>query len=54
VTRTPRCGQEAIRATLRPLFQPGGLEIYLSSCSVLIKDFSRFAQKLTERIKEKA
>ena len=42
------------RATLRPLFQPGGLEIYLSSCKVLIKDFSGFAQKLTDRIKEGA
>jgi hypothetical protein len=42
------------RATLRPLFQPGGLEIYLSCCKVLIKDFSSFAQKLTERIKEEA
>ena len=42
------------RATLRPLFQPGGLEIYLSSCRVLIKDFSRFAQKLTDRIRHEA
>src|ERR1700732_2849986 len=42
------------RATLRPLFQPGGLEIYLSCCRVLIKDFSSFAQKLTDRIKEEA
>jgi hypothetical protein len=42
------------RATLRPLFQPGGLEIYLSCCKVLIKDFSSFAQKLTERVKEEA
>ena len=42
------------RATLQPLFQPGGLEIYLSSCKVLIKDFSGFAQKLTDRIKEGA
>jgi hypothetical protein len=42
------------RATLRPLFQPGGLEIYLSSCRVLIKDFSSFAQQLTDRIKQGA
>ena len=42
------------RATLRPLFQPGGLEIYLSCCKVLIKDFSSFAEKLTDRIKEEA
>src|SRR6202007_3460293 len=41
------------RATLRPLFQPGGLEIYLSSCSVLIMDLSSFAQKVTDRIKDK-
>jgi hypothetical protein len=41
------------RATLRPLFQPGGLEIYLSCCKVLIKDFGSFAQKLTDRIKKK-
>ena len=31
------------RATLRPLFEPGGIEIYLNSCKVLIKDFARFA-----------
>lgn len=42
------------RATLRPLFQPGGLEIYLYSCKVLIKDFARFASNLTERIRTEA
>jgi hypothetical protein len=42
------------RATLRPLFQPGGIEIYLNSCKVLIKDFAGFASKLTERIRTQA
>ena len=42
------------RATLRPLFQPGGLEIYLYSCKVLIKDFAHFAQTLTDRIRKAA
>src|ERR1700741_3895132 len=42
------------RATLRPLFEPGGIEIYLNSCKVLIKDFARFASSLTERIRTEA
>ena len=32
------------RATLRPLFQPGGMEIYLYSCKVLIKHFGALSQ----------
>jgi hypothetical protein len=42
------------RATLRPLFQPGGIEIYLNSCKVLIKDFAQFASNLTQRIRTEA
>jgi len=42
------------RATLRPLFQPGGLEIYLYSCKVLIKDFAKFAKELTDQIRKAA
>jgi hypothetical protein len=42
------------RATLRPLFQPGGIEIYLYSCKVLIKDFAHFAKTLTDRIRKAA
>jgi hypothetical protein len=42
------------RATLRPLFQPGGMEIYLYSCKVLVKDFAHFAKTLTDRIRKAA
>lgn len=42
------------RATLRPLFQPGGMEIYLYSCKVLVKDFAKFAKALTDRIRKTA
>jgi hypothetical protein len=42
------------RATLRPLFQPGGMEIYLCSCKVLIKQFGAFAKGLTEQIRQAA
>src|ERR1700741_786006 len=42
------------RATLRPLFQPGGLEIYLYSCKVLLKDFAKFAKELTDQIRQAA
>jgi hypothetical protein len=42
------------RATLRPLFQPGGMEIYLYSCKVLVKDFGHFAKELTARIRQAA
>ena len=42
------------RATLRPLFQPGGMEIYLYSAKVLVKDFANFAQNLTEQVRQAA
>lgn len=42
------------RATLRPLFQSGGLEIYLRSCKVLVKDFAKFAKELTHQIRQAA
>lgn len=42
------------RATLRPLFQPGGMEIYLYSCKVLVKDFADLAKTLTDRIRKAA
>jgi hypothetical protein len=42
------------RATLRPLFQPGGMEIYLYSCKVLIKDFAKFAKGLTDQLRKVA
>jgi hypothetical protein len=44
----------AFRATLRPLFQPGGMEIYLYSCKVLVKEFANFAKALTNRIRKAA
>ena len=42
------------RATLRPLFQPGGLEIYLYSGKVLLKDFGKLAKELTDQIRTAA
>jgi hypothetical protein len=42
------------RATLRPLFQPGGMEIYRYSCKVLVKDFANFAKTLTDQIRKAA
>jgi hypothetical protein len=42
------------RATLRPLFQPGGMEIYLYRAKVLVKDFANFAKSLTEQIRAAA
>src|SRR6516164_2225550 len=42
------------RATLRPMFQPGGLEIYLYSCKVLLKDFAKLAKELTNQIRKAA
>jgi hypothetical protein len=32
----------------------GGLEIYLNSCRVLVKDFADFAKSMTERIRKAA
>src|SRR5260370_13437619 len=42
------------RAIIRTLFKPGGMEIYLYSCKVLIKDFAKFAKELTDRIRKVA
>src|ERR1700751_6176266 len=42
------------RATLRPLFCPNGPEVYLNYCKVLIKNFKRFAQYLSDRLKKLA
>lgn len=40
-----------LRGTLRHLFQPTVMEAYLNACRVLIKDFGRFANSITERVK---
>jgi hypothetical protein len=40
-----------LRGTLRHLFQPTVMEAYLNACRVLIKDFGRFAEGITNRIK---
>lgn len=40
-----------LRGTLRHLFQPTVMEAYLNACRVLIKDFGRFAEGITHRIK---
>lgn len=40
-----------LRGTLRHLFQPTVMEAYLNACRVLIKDFGRFAEGITQRIK---
>ena len=42
------------RGTLRLLFQPQAMEVYLNCCHVLIKHFSHFAQQLTDKIKAQA
>jgi hypothetical protein len=43
-----------LRGTLRYLHQPTVMEAYLNACRVLIKDFGRFANHLTERVKAAA
>ncbi len=50
------CGFDRIRlrGTLRQLYCPKVMEAYLSSCRVLLKHFSAFAQTLTEAVKAKA
>lgn len=50
------CGFDRIRfrATQRLLFQPNSMESYLSTCGVLIKQFKRFAEGITERVKAAA
>jgi hypothetical protein len=40
-----------LRGTLRHLFQPTVMEAYLNACRVLIKDFGRFAEGITQRFK---
>lgn len=42
------------QGTLRLLFQPSSMEAYLSTVGVLIKDFMRYAQSLTQRVKDLA
>jgi hypothetical protein len=42
------------RGTLRLLFDPKAMEVYLQVCHVLIKDFARFAESLTQRVKAAA
>ena len=48
------CGFDRLRlrGTLRHLFQPTVMESYLNACRVLIKDFSRFAEGITNRAKQ--
>ena len=42
------------RATLRMLFVPAKMEIYLSACHVLLKNFKPFAEATTAKIKAAA
>ena len=42
------------RGTLRMLFDPAKMELYLSVCGVLIKEFKTFAEGLTQRVKAAA
>ena len=50
------CGFDRLRfrGTLRMLFDPAKMELYLSVCGVLIKNFKAFAQHLTDRVKTAA
>jgi hypothetical protein len=43
-----------LRGTLRYLFQPTVMEAYLNACRVLIKDFGKFAEGITARVKAAA
>jgi hypothetical protein len=43
-----------LRGTLRHLFQPTVMEAYLNACRVLIKDFGKFAEGITSRVKAAA
>ena len=47
------CGFDRLRfrGTLRMLFDPAIMEIYLLRCGVLLKNFKAFAQGLTGRVK---
>jgi len=42
------------RATLRILFQPAIMEVYLQCCGVLIKNFKGFAEATTQRVRAAA
>lgn len=43
-----------LRGTLRYLYHPNVMEAYLSVCKVLRKDFGRFAEGVTKRVKQAA
>jgi hypothetical protein len=42
------------RGTLRMLFNPAKMDLYLGCCGVLIKEFGSFAERMTARVKEAA
>jgi hypothetical protein len=42
------------RGTLRSMSYPGGLEAFLATRRVWLKDFGRFAQRVSERVKQHA
>ena len=42
------------RGTLRSISYPAGLEAFLATRRVLLKDFSRFAQRVSDRVKQLA
>jgi hypothetical protein len=42
------------RGTLRMLFNPAKMDLYLGCCGVLLKDFGSFAEQLTAKVKEAA
>ena len=42
------------RRTLRSLSYPAGLEAFLATLRVLLKDFGRFAQRVSDRVKQHA
>ena len=42
------------RGTLRSLSYPAGLEAFLATRRVLLKDFGRFAQRVSDRVKQHA
>jgi hypothetical protein len=42
------------RGTLRMLFNPAKMDLYLGCCGVLLKEFGSFAEQMTARVKEAA
>jgi hypothetical protein len=42
------------RGTLRMLFNPAKMDLYLGCCGVLLKEFGAFAERMTTRVKEAA